>query len=90
MTLAVVDVAGQAIGPQAWGQFVALGTVIVLLFYVLFHLNKSATDERKRLLESHRDERKEWRDEATIRADKSDAVVEKLTEAIKDLGRGER
>ena len=68
-----------------FGEFAALGSVIILLFIMLFWVIRSAHKERQETRESHRQERKEWNVEATNRASRNDEVVDKLADAIKGM-----
>ncbi|MEL6895763.1 MAG: hypothetical protein AAFP90_06665 [Planctomycetota bacterium] len=81
------NVMTQAIGKEAWGDEVALGTVIVLLFGVLFWMLKSMATERKEMRDEHRNERKEWKTSADQRSDVTDGIVQEMTQAIRDLER---
>ena len=56
-----------------WGQFGLAGAVIFALFSFLVFMAKS-----------HKEERKEWREDSGKRADQTNVVIEKLTEAIRD------
>ena len=61
---------------EKWGEFGLAGVVTGALFMLLWWS-----------LRGHREERKEWRDDATARQAKTDAVIEKLTDAINDSWR---
>lgn len=64
-----------------WAQFGIAGAAIFALWMSV----KALVGRLDRADERHTAERTEWRSDASQRQDRSDAVVEKLTEAIKEL-----
>ena len=79
----------------SWGQFAAMGTVICLLFGVLFYLLRTHNIERKEWNDTHKAERKdahdthcaerkEWKDDADRKAERMEMVITRLTDAIRD------
>lgn len=56
-----------------WTQFGVLGAVVGALFWLLTHT-----------LSSHKEERTEWRTDASTRSEKTDAVIKDLTQAIRE------
>lgn len=66
-----------------WAQFGIAGASLFVLWATVKALVSRIDEADKR----HTDERKEWREDASARQSRSDAVVEKLTEAIKELKR---
>lgn len=58
---------------NSWTEFGISGMVIGALFSGLWYVMKN-----------HREERKEWREDANSRQDKTDKVIKDLTKAIKD------
>lgn len=60
----------------SWAEFGLAGAVIGALFFTLWFL-----------LRLHKDERKEWKDDAGKRDEQVTTVINKLTDAVKDLGR---
>ena len=59
-----------------WGQFGLAGAVIGGLFAYLVFVAKS-----------HREERKEWRDDAGARTSSTNEVIKELTNAIRESGK---
>lgn len=65
-----------------WAQFGLAGLVIGALFAVLWHFMKQHREEREKTSESHRDERREWRAEATSREERLQEIFKSFTEAV--------
>lgn len=68
-----------ALEPTAWAEHGLAGLVILALFLMLAFL-----------LKLHAGERKEWRQDAGARQGKTDAVIGKLADAIRDAARDRR
>jgi hypothetical protein len=65
-----------------WGQFGLAGLTIGALFWLVWHLGKRYDAQAK----LHRDERKEWRDDANARHADMARALDGLTDAIRDGG----
>ena len=68
-----------------WSQFGLAGLVIGALFTVLFLFVKAAISRLEEMDSIHREERQEWRHTFERRDDKLESVLDRLTEAVKEL-----
>lgn len=75
-----------------WAQFGIAGASLGVLWFAIKSLvarnddaDKRHTQERSELVQIHREERAEWRAEASDARTRSDGVVRELTQAIKEL-----
>ena len=70
--------------PGTWAEFGLPGLVIFALFASIFFIVKTGLTSITKINDSHKDERKEWRSEATARQESTNVVIKELSEAIKD------
>lgn len=68
--------AAKIIEPSVWAEYGLGGLVILALFVFLFWISRQ-----------HRDERKEWRQDAERRDDKLTSALGDLKDAVKDAAR---
>ncbi len=68
--------AAKLVEPNTWAQFGFGGLVSLALFVFLFWISRQ-----------HRDERKEWRQDAERRDDKLTDALGELKDAVKDAAR---
>ena len=69
-----------------WEEFGIAGLVIGALFYTLFRLVQHQKDERTETRDLHREERKEWKEEANQREENLGTILSDLETTIQDLG----
>lgn len=74
--------------PSHWAQFGLAGCVICALFGTLNFFITQHRSERETLLGIHKDERKEWRHEASEREAGLRQALTQLEDAIRDTRRG--
>lgn len=78
-----------------WGEFAALGTVILFLFGILVWLirtwithqkdmQEKHVEERQNVHAEHAKERTEWKNYAERRDDRMEMVITRLTDAVRD------
>lgn len=75
--------------PVFWAEFGLAGMVILALIvgliFIVRGMVEQFTDSLDKINSDHKEERKEWRQEAERRGGKTDSVIKELTHAVLKL-----